>query len=244
VELGLSGQVAAVTGAARGLGLAVSRGLLREGAKVLSVDSSFPAGGDRGGPDHAVETVDLSTEKGAASVPRLALERFGRLDILVLNAARHSAQPLAELTAEEFELTIRTNLAAAAYAIREFAACLPERGAIVLVGSTATKSVQPSEFSYRASKYGLKALAESAALEFAGSGIRVNLVTPGAMNTGFAKLTPGQRQRVAAQIPLGREASPEEVAAVILFAASPVASYLTGSEIVVDGGLAMRPIKV
>ena len=245
MDLGLAGKVAAITGAARGLGLATARLLLAEGARVLSVDRSFGedyplAGHDATAHRHAV--VDIATEAGAASVPRLAREAFGRVDILVLNAGRHSLEPIAGLTAGEFDLTHRTNVLGAAFVLRDYAGQLLPGGAVVIIGSTATKSVQANEFSYRSSKYALRALAESAAIEFAPAGVRVNLVTPGAISTGFAKFGPGVRERLVREIPLGHEATPEEIARVVAFVASPAASYMTGSEVLVDGGLAMRSL--
>ncbi len=247
MDLRLAGKVAAVTGAARGVGLAVASAFLREGASVLSADRSFDddyplAGYDRSRHRHAV--VDISTEAAAASVPRLAREAFGTVDILVLNAARHSLEPVAALTAAEFDLTIRTNVLGAAFALREYASALPDGGAVVIIGSTTTKSVQADEFTYRSSKYALRALAESCAMEFADNGVRVNLVTPGAIATGFAKFGPDARARLMREIPLGRASLPAEIAEVVVFVASPVCSYMTGAEVVVDGGLSMRPIRL
>jgi len=245
MNLQLSDKIVAVTGAGRGLGCAVARAFLREGARVLSVDRSFPAGYDALSDDpgrHVTATIDVASEAGAPSVPTRARELFGGLDILVLNAGRHSSEPVAVLTAAEFDLTFRTNVLSAAFALREFARSLPPGGSAVIIGSTATKSVQFGEFSYRSSKSALRALTESAALEFCDSGVRVNLVTPGAMATGFATFKPGQREKVLEQIPLRREAQTAEVAKVVLFIASPVNSYMTGAEVLVDGGLAMRPL--
>lgn len=247
MDLGLEGKVVAITGAARGLGLAAAQTFLAEGASVFSVDRSFDAdyalaGADAARHRHAV--MDIASEAAAASLPERARTAFGKLDILVLNAGRHSLEPLARLTAGEFDLTYRTNVLGAAFALREFAKTLPPGGAVVVIGSTATKSVQANEFSYRSSKYALRALAESAAVEFAPAGVRVNLVTPGAIATGFAKFGPGVRERLMREIPLGRESAPAEVAAVVAFVASPAASYMTGAEIVVDGGLQMRSLRV
>jgi NAD(P)-dependent dehydrogenase (short-subunit alcohol dehydrogenase family) len=243
MDLGLQGKVVAITGAARGLGRAAARAFLREGAQVFSVDRSFERGEAADDDSHRRAVVDVASEEGAASVPQLARSAFGRLDILVLNAGRHSSQSVAGLTAAEFDITFSTNVLGAAFALREYAVALPAGGAVVLIGSTATKSVQSSEFIYRSSKFALRALTESAALEFADRGIRVNMVTPGAIATGFAKYGPGQREKVLAEIPMGRESEPAEIAEVVVFVASPRCSYMTGAEIVVDGGVSMRPIR-
>jgi NAD(P)-dependent dehydrogenase (short-subunit alcohol dehydrogenase family) len=247
MDLKLAGKVVAVTGAARGLGLAVTRAFLREGACALSVDRSFEAGyppADLDPARHRHALVDISDEAAAASVPALARAAFGRLDILILNAARHSLEPVGGLTAAEIDLTYRTNVLGAAFALREFARALPAGGAVVVIGSTATKSVQAGEFSYRSSKFALRALAESAALEFAPAGVRVNMVTPGAIATGFATFGPGVRERLVQEIPLGREADPADIAAVVVFVAAPACGYMTGSEVVVDGGLSMRSLRL
>jgi 3alpha(or 20beta)-hydroxysteroid dehydrogenase len=243
MDLRLGDKVVAVSGAARGLGFAVASAFLREGAKVLSVDRSFPDSETREHSRHRRAVVDISSEAGAISVPSLAREMFGSLDILVLNAGRHSVEPVKDLTASEFDLTLRTNVLGAAFALREYAKALPAGGSVVIIGSTATKSVQANEFSYRSSKFALRALTESAALEFADQNVRVNIVTPGAMATNFASFGPGQREKVMAEIPMRRESLPAEIAEVVVFVASPVCSYMTGAEIVVDGGMSMRPIR-
>ena len=244
MDLGLSGKIVAITGAARGLGLAAGEGFLAEGARVLFADRSFPEGWRPADGDSAAwraHVADVSTEAGAAGVVAAAVEAFGGIDILVCNAGRHSSQPVAGATAEEFQTTIATNVGGALFAIREAARHGFDGGAVVIVGSTATKSVQPNEFSYRASKIALRALAESAALEFCRRGIRVNLVTPGAIDTDFAPRSEARRQ-ARAQIPMQREGQPREIANVVLFLASEAASYVTGAEFLVDGGLSMRPL--
>jgi NAD(P)-dependent dehydrogenase (short-subunit alcohol dehydrogenase family) len=245
MDLRLEGKVVAITGAARGLGRAAALAFLREGARVFSTDRSFdPEDASGFSPGrHQRAVVDISTEAGAMSVPALARQAFGTLDILVLNAGRHSSQPVEGLTAAEFDLTFRTNVLGAAFGLREYAKALPVGGVVVIIGSTATKSVQANEFTYRSSKFALRALTESAALEFAERGVRVNLVTPGAIATNFATFGPGQRERVMQEIPMHREAQPAEIAEVVVFLASPLCSYMTGSEVLVDGGVSMRPIR-
>jgi 3alpha(or 20beta)-hydroxysteroid dehydrogenase len=244
MDLGLADKVVVITGAGRGLGLAMVRAFLAEGAHVHAFDLSFPAGAFDGldAARLVAEVRDCAGPAGA-EVPRRAMAARGRLDILVLNAARHAVQPLAALREAEVARIFATNLHGPAHALAAFAAAPPPGGgAAVLIGSTATHSVQPGEFAYRAAKAGLKALAGSAALELAPLGVRVNLVSPGGMDTDFAPRSP-QRRRALREIPLGREADPAEVAAVAVFVASPVNSYMTGAEVLVDGGLAMRPIR-
>lgn len=247
MDLLLTDRVVAVTGAARGLGLAVAQAFLAEGARVLSTDRWFDAGYPLSSADparHRHAVLDISSEAGASSLAQLAGDAFGRVDILVLNAGRHSLEPLKSLTAAELDLTYRTNLLGAAFALRTYAQHPAQGGAVVIIGSTATKSVQASEFSYRSSKLALRALAESAAVELAPLGVRVNLVTPGAIRTGFAKFGPGVRERLVREIPLGREAEPADIARVVVFVASPCNSYMTGSEVLVDGGLSMRSLRL
>ena len=139
-----------------------------------------------------------------------------------------------------------TNVAASVFGCREVARrFIPQRrGAIVAIGSTATVSAQPRETAYRASKAALKAHIEVAAVELAPFGIRVNLVTPGATDTPFvAGAEPGQRAQALANVPLRREARPEEIAPAVVFLLSDrLAGYITGAELVVDGGLHLRPI--
>ena len=246
MDFQLEGKVVVVTGAARGLGLAIANGFLKEGARVLSVDLSFPEEyelRDDSENSHIMLVADLSDENSVRSVPATAYNHFGSLDILVLNVGRHVSQSLENLTVDEFEKTLRTNVLGAALMISSGTEYISDNGAIVTIGSTATKSVQQNEFSYRSSKYALTALTESAALELSGRGIRVNNVTPGAIATEFASLNPVQRDRVIGEIPMKREAAPSEIANTVLFLASSASSYVTGVELVVDGGLSMRPIR-
>ena len=246
MDLLLTDKAVAITGAGRGLGRATACHFLSEGARVLSVDRSFPddyAMADYGTDRHRTATIDVSSEAAAGSVIDVARTAFGSIDILVLNAGRHSSKSIATLTAAEIDLTLRTNVLGAAFALRAFARALPTGGAAVIVGSTATKSVQRDEFTYRASKYALGALAEIRGAGIRSSGVRVNIVTPGAIATGFVVSSAEQRKTVLAEIPMHREAVRAEIAAVVVFVASPRCSYMTGSEIVVDGGLSIRPTR-
>lgn len=246
MDLGLADKVVAVTGGARGLGLAIVRAFLAEGAVVVSVDRAHtaesPADAENNDRMRLIE-ADIATEAGAGAAVDAAIDAFGRLDILVCNAARYSNEPLSALSHGEWMATQSTNVGGAAFAIKKAVDAGMKDGAVVIVGSTATKSVQANEFSYRASKMALWALTQSAALELCDDGIRVNLVTPGAINTAFASANEEGRQRALRAIPMGREAEPAEIAKAVLFLASDAASYITGSELLIDGGLSMRPIR-
>jgi 3alpha(or 20beta)-hydroxysteroid dehydrogenase len=242
VDLGLKDKVVVVTGAGRGLGLAICDAFLTEGARVLSVDRAFHETSLREDERLRCVELDVGTELGSAEVAHAAFATFGRLDILVCNAGRHSSEPVCNLTASELAATFATNVGGAVFAIRAAAQLGLERGAVAIIGSTATKSVQPGEFSYRASKMALRALTESAALELCRRGVRVNLVTPGGIDTAFAPRG-ARRDFVIGEIPMQREAAPREVANAVVFLCSDAASYITGTELVVDGGLSMRPIR-
>lgn len=244
MDLGLQGRVVAVTGAGRGLGCAISEAFLAESAQVLAADLDFPAGHIAGaGPDRLVRLrCDVSTAEGAARPVGGAMEAFGRIDALICNAAFLSSEMLVDATEDHFLRSMRTNAGGALFAIQA-AARLGMRGAVVVIGSTATKSTQPAQVSYRSSKLALLAIVQSAALELAASGIRVNLLTPGAIDTGLLPPDSPLRLRVQQEIPLGREASPAEIAGAVLFLASDAAAYVTGAELVMDGALSLRPIR-
>lgn len=243
MQLELADRVVAVTGGARGLGQAIAHAFLSEGARVLTVDRSFPEDApvaeDSG--RHRRCVLDVASEAGARAVAGAAVAAFGGIDILVCNAGRHSSEAVTAVTATELTGTFATNLGGALFAIQEAARLGLENGAVAIIGSTATRSVQAGELSYRASKLALRALAESAALELCSRGTRVNLITPGAIATGFAP--PGdRRQAVIAEIPMRREAAPAEIARTVVFLCSSAASYITGAELLVDGGLSLRPL--
>jgi 3alpha(or 20beta)-hydroxysteroid dehydrogenase len=242
VDLGLKHKVVVVTGAGSGLGRAISDAFLAEGARVVSVDRAFSESGPLDNEHSRRVELDVATELGAAEVADAAFAAFGRLDILVCNAGRYSSEPVVELTASELAATFATNVGGAVFAIRAAARIGLKGGAVAIIGSTATKSVQAGEFSYRASKMALQALTQSTALELCGRGTRVNLVTPGAIDTAFGRRS-GRRDFVIGEIPMRREAGPREVANAVVFLCSEAASYITGAELVVDGGLSMRPIR-
>jgi len=194
----------------------------------------------------ATISADIADERQLDAMVAEAVRALGGLDLFINAAALRENQDLLELESAALDRTLRTTLTGCILACR---AVVPHllRGAnpaVVIIGSTATKSVQPGETAYRAAKAGLQAHVEVMAVELAVAGIRVNLLTPGAVDTPFvAKVPIEARAAVARQIPMLREATPAEIAPAAVFLLSHrLSSYVTGAELVVDGGLQHRPL--
>jgi NAD(P)-dependent dehydrogenase (short-subunit alcohol dehydrogenase family) len=250
MDAGLGGRRALVTGGASGIGRAVALALAAEGVDVAIADRHDPSDVAAEVAAKGVRSValvaDVSSEAEVVEMVASAISRLGGLDLYVNSAAGAWHEPLLSLSREAFERTMATNVAASVFACREAGRHFvrQDRGAIVAIGSTALASAQPRETAYRASKAALKAHIEVAAVELAPFGIRVNLVTPGATDTPFvAAADRTQRDRVCGEIPLRREAGADEIATSVVFLLSDrLAGYITGTELVVDGGLHLRPI--
>jgi len=250
LETGLAGKKALITGGASGIGRAIALGLAREGVAVVIADLNPRAEvvaeiAAHGVAAHGIR-ADVSREEEVVRMVAEAAGLLGGLDLYVNNAAGTWHEALTHVTRAGFEKTMATNVAASVFASREAARIFIRQrsGAIVAVGSTATVSAQPRETAYRASKAALKAHIEVAAVELAPFGVRVNLLTPGGTDTPFVADAPtDQRARAAREILLRREAKPEEIAPAAIFLLSDrLAGYITGSELIVDGGLRLRPI--
>jgi NAD(P)-dependent dehydrogenase (short-subunit alcohol dehydrogenase family) len=250
LDSGLAGKRALVTGGASGIGRAIALALAAEGADVAIADlrpspgvvQEIAAAGVRA---HGI-VADLSTEAEVVRMVAEATEALGGLDLYVNNAAVALHEAMTRVTRAAFEKTMATNVAASVFACREVGRIFVRQrgGAILAVASTALVSAQPRETAYRASKAALKAHIEVAAIELAPFGIRVNLLTPGATDTPFVADAPkAQRQRALREVPLRREARPEELASAAVFLLSDkLAGYITGADLIVDGGLRLRPI--
>jgi 3-oxoacyl-[acyl-carrier protein] reductase len=251
LDTGLAGRKALITGGASGIGQAIALALAGEGVAVAIADRNDPAAtlsgiAARGAAGHWIK-ADISDEADIVRMVDKAAEALGGVDLYVNNAAGMWHEPATRVTRAAVEKTFATNVAASIYATREVARRLiaaGRGGAILAVCSTATVSAQPTETAYRASKAALKAHIEVAAVELAPFGIRVNLLTPGATDTPFVAHSPKEfRARAVQSIPLRREAQPAELAPAALFLLSDrLAGYITGAELIVDGGLRLRPI--
>lgn len=222
MELGLEGKRAVVTGASRGIGLAIARELESAGALVV--------GGSRSGP---VE-VDLADPLGPAALVDAAIERHGGIDVLVNNVGGgQTRDDPAAVTDEEWRATLDLNLMAAVRACRAAVPHMLEQGggAIVNVSSVNAFLPDPWAIDYAAAKAALVSFSKSLALLHAANGIRVNVVSPG------VTATRPRDAGIEEQIPMRRILDPAEVARLVVVVASGVASGMTGADVVVDGGL-------
>ncbi len=246
--MGEERKAAIVTGAAGGVGREVVRRLLDRGYGVVAEDVS-PAVVElaEDGPVAALE-ADVGRSGSARRAVELATSRFGRLDLLVNNAARFLRRSAAETTDEDFDRLVATNLRGAFLHAREALAPLAAtRGAIVNVASISGLIGMPNQVAYAMTKGGLVQLTRQLAIEQAERGIRVNAVAPGTIDTDFIAearaADPDPEATLARTIdlhPLGRLLTAAEVAEAIVFLASDAASGITGEILAVDAGFMAR----
>lgn len=227
----LDGRVALVTGAAGGLGAAVVTSLASRGARVVGADLDPTAVAAA----EAVTAAHLDVRDGAQwrAVVDGLLDREGRFDLLVNCAGVYRKGPLADWSDEAIGLLLDVNLLGTIYGVREAARAMSDGGAVVNVASTAGLSGHPDALVYSATKFGVRGVTRSAALELAGRRIRVNAVCPGPIDTPM--IAAGDLDW--SHVPLARAAGPAEVATLIAFLASDAAGFCTGGDYTADGGL-------
>jgi len=240
----LQDKVAIVTGGARGMGAATSRLFAREGAQVVIADVLEQDGaalaeelGDRA----MFHRLDVSDEAGWTALVEAVTARHGRIDSLVNNAAIVVFAPIVALSVEQIDRVLGINVKGAMLGLKHVGGhmCAAGRGAIVNISSLDGMRGANSLSLYSSSKWAVRGLTKTAALEFGHLGVRVNSVHPGGVNTvmGNPQGLEGADKNVGYErVPLQRIGEPEEIAAASLFLCSDEASYITGAELTVDGG--------
>jgi NAD(P)-dependent dehydrogenase (short-subunit alcohol dehydrogenase family) len=241
----VSGEVALVTGAGRGIGLATARRFLAEGWRVALLDIDDGLLGEamaRLAQPEATLALHCDVADAAAVQAAIArcAKRFGRLDALVNNAGIAVFKPILDTTPEEWSRVLAVNLTGPFLMTQAAARLMAETGGGAVVNVTSISGLRASTLrvAYGTSKAGLAHLTRQQAVELAALGIRVNAVAPGPVDTAMAKAvhTPEIRRDYHDAIPLERYGREEEIAEAIFFLCSPRASYLTGQVIAVDGG--------
>jgi 3alpha(or 20beta)-hydroxysteroid dehydrogenase len=247
----MTGKRVLVTGAAGGIGLATVRLLAQEGARILATDLN-PDGAQalRDIPgDIVVQRQDIGDPPGWPTMLDIMAERWGGIDVLVNNAAYLSDASLLDLVEDQFRRHIDVNLIGTWLGMRACAAAMiaAERGgAIINLSSVSGMIGHPNRGAYAATKWAIRGLTRTAALEWAPHDIRVCAIVPGPIDTPMSRRARGRHPDesmsdvVLPDIPLRRFGSADDVAEAILYLASDSARYVTGSELVVDGGCLLQ----
>ncbi len=243
--INLSGKVALVTGASRGIGAAVAKTLAAQGATVVAAARGSNAEDTAstitlsGGKADAV-SLDVTDPANVEFVVSAAMARHGRIDILVNNAGIAKDQLLVRMKREDWDAVIATNLTAAFTCSQAVLRPMMKQrgGRIISISSVVGQMGNAGQVNYAASKAGLIGMAKALAREVASRGITVNVVAPGLIDTDMTKaLSAGSSDTWTSQIPLGRLGAPQDVAWTVCFLASDEAAYITGQVVAVNGGM-------
>jgi 3alpha(or 20beta)-hydroxysteroid dehydrogenase len=238
------GKVALVTGGSRGMGAATVRRLHGEGASVVVadvLDDDGKALADSLGDRVRFVHLDVTSEEEWQAVVEQTERELGRLDVLVNNAGILKFNTIVDTPLEEFRQVIDVNLVGVFLGMKTAIPAMKRAGAGAIVNVSSTEGMAATLFcgAYTASKFGVRGITKAAALEYAGDKIRANSVHPGGMDTPMTRAVMDEQGRkyVASKVPLKRMGTPEDVANVIAFLASDDASYCTGAEVLIDGGV-------
>ena len=245
----MAGRTALVTGAARGLGLAIARRLAAEGAAIALADVDEQAvreAADQLGSEPGARvlalTCDVTSQASVSSAVATTAEQFGGLHVVVNNAGLTRDKTMRKMTLEEFRLVIEVNLVGTWLGTREGGLYLREHGggSIINMSSTSGKVGNPGQTNYSAAKAGIVGLTKAAAKELAPFGVRVNCLQPGLIATDMTAQMPTEMLEAKVKdVPLGRIGQPLDVANAALFLASDLSDYLTGQVVEVTGGRSM-----
>ena len=243
----LEGKIAVITGGNSGIGLATAKRFAAEGAHVVITgrrQEELDKAVSEIGPQALGVQGDVTKQEDLEHLFEIVRERHGRIDVLFANAGAGPVEALGHITAEAFDFTVDVNLKGTVFTVQQALPLMGPGSSIIMTGSTTGSMGTPAFSIYSATKAAVRNLARSWALDLKGTGIRVNVLSPGATATpglhSVAEVGGGEAlyEGLVAQTPLGRIADPADVAAVALFLASDDSAIMTGSEIFADGGMA------
>lgn len=245
----LEGKIAVITGGSSGIGLATAKRFVEEGAHVVITGRREKELDDAAafiGANVTTVVGDVSLLDDLDRLYAVVKEKHGQIDILFANAGAGTIAPLEAATAAHFDQTFDVNVKGLFFTVQKALPLLSDGGSIILTSSVSNVMGLPGFSAYAASKAAVRSFSRSWTLELKDRNIRVNTMSPGLTETPALEtttgLTPEQAEQAAAQfasqIPMGRRAKPEEIAAAVLFLASDESSYITGVDLAVDGGLA------
>ena len=247
----LNGRTAVITGASKGLGKAMAAALAAEGARVALVSRDLPkldavaAEIAAAGGEAAAFPADVTSEEQVRRVEREVLARFGGVHILINNAGVNVRKPVEEFTLEEWRTVMDTNVTAAFLMCRSFVPAMKGQGYGRILNLTSIMShvSMPNRIAYSTSKTALLGMTRTLALELAGDAITVNGISPGPFGTEMNRAlmeNPEVNRQFLASIPLGRWGKVEEIGGLAVFLCSEDAGFITGTDILIDGGWCAR----
>lgn len=248
MELGLDGKVALITGGSKGIGRAAALGFLAEGASVLicargeaALDDTVAAAGHAARERIDAVAADLTDPVAIRRVVARCRERFGRVDILINNAGIVARKPITAMSLAEWNNVLQTNLTSAFLMCRAFVPHMTGRdyGRIINIASAMAHRSLPGRTAYSSSKSGLLGFTRALALELAGQGVTVVSISPGVFATELIEPVlndPKLNGPFVAHTAVGRWGRPEEIGQLVLYLCSDDASFITGSDIAIDGG--------